>query len=247
MNYASLRVAADAGVAMFRIRDSDLSQLEKHIFKRYPSREWGTFFRFGFRRTKWGIAIYFIEGIWPEPGDLDRQSGMTKFHENYSRRAFHESGNHEGLAVGVIHSHPVDCPVRPSDLDDDMDSYFASEMTAFSGGRPYCSLIFERSAEGLSFSGRIYDRGVWLPVESLISVGPHVSRWRSQLLPDMSCLDTLLTESPTARLQSVMGPESKQRLRDAVVGVIGNSGTGSPAIEVLARAGVGKFILVDPQ
>lgn len=36
------------------------------------------------------------------------------------------------------------------------------------------------------------------------------------------------------------------RLRKAVVAVIGAGGTGSMAIEVLARAGVGKLIIVDP-
>lgn len=240
-----LNVSMDAGTGLVRIRESDLMRLEKHLFQRYPHREWGTFFRFGYRRTSWGIVVCFVDGLWPVSGDLDRQTALTTFNEDYSRRAFHESANVDGLAVGVVHSHPVDCPVHPSDLDDDMDSYFAKEFAAFSGGRPYCSLIFERSDRGLSFSGRIYDRGQWLPVSSIISVGDTVSRYRSQLMS--AELSVVESESPTARLQSLMGAQAELRLQNSTIGVVGNSGTGSPTVLVLARARVGSFVVVDPQ
>ena len=240
-------VSEDAGTCLVRIREADLAKLEKHLFQRYPRREWGTFFRFGFRRTSWGIVVCFVDGLWPGPGDLDRQTALTTFHEDYSRRAFHESANVDGLAIGVVHSHPVGCLVRPSDLDDDMDEYFARELTSFSNGRPYCSLIFERSDRGLSFSGRIYDRGQWLSVSSMISVGQTVSRWQSQLVPFTASTIESEFESPTARLQSLLGALSEQCLQNSTVGIVGNSGTGSPSVEVLARARVGNFVVVDPQ
>lgn len=247
MNEARLSVSADAGTGIVRIRATDLARLEKHLFKRYPHREWGTFFRFGYRRTPWGIAICFVDGLWPDLGDLDRQTSLTTFHEDYSRRAFHASSNVEGLAIGVVHSHPVGCPVRPSDLDDDMDGYFAEELASFSGGRPYCSLIFERTNDSLSFSGRVYDRGQWLAVSSMISVGETVRRWRSQLMPAEPSVIEPTEESPIARLQSLMGATTERRLHDATIGVVGNSGTGSPVALVLARARVGNFVVVDPE
>jgi len=247
MSSDHLVVSSDAGTGLVRICETDLVQLEKHLFQRYPHREWGTFFRFGYRRTSWGIAVCFVDGLWPGPGDLDRQTALTTFHEDYSRRAFHESSNVDGLAIGVAHSHPVGCPVRPSALDDDMDGYFAEELASFSGGRPYCSLIFERSERGLSFSGRIYDRGRWLPVSSMVGVGETVNRWRSQLMPLGLNVIESSEESPTARLQSLMGAPSELRFRDSTVGVVGNSGTGSPIVAVLARARVGNFAVVDPQ
>ena len=114
-------LAESAGVGVLRIRAEDLERLEKHLFQRYPNREWGTFFRFGYRRTAWGVVICFVEALWPAPGELDRQSDITKFHAEYSRRAFHASASAEGLAIGVAHSHPVGCPTTPSFLDDDMD------------------------------------------------------------------------------------------------------------------------------
>lgn len=240
-------VSSDVGTGLVRIREADLMQLEKHLFQRYPHREWGTFFRFGYRRTSWGIVICFVDGLWPGRGDLDRQTALTTFHESYSRRAFQESENVDCLAIGVVHSHLVGCAVRPSALDDDMDGYFAEELASFSGGRPYCSLIFERSKSGLSFSGRVYDRGQWLPVSSMISVGETVNRWRSQLMPVSLSVVESPGESPTARLQSLMGDPSELRFRNSTVGVVGNSGTGSPIVAVLARAHIGNFVVVDPQ
>ncbi len=54
-------------------------------------------------------------------------------------------------------------------------------------------------------------------------------------------------ESVTARLELLYGSGAAERLRASRVAVIGCSGTGSPAIECLARAQVGEFVLVDYQ
>ena len=128
-----------------------------------------------------------------------------------------------------------------------MDEYFARELAAYSGGAPYCSLILERNDHfGLSFSGRVYDRGDWLPVGDLLTVGARLERQTSALIVSPSAREVANVET-TARLQSLMGDVSARRLRGATVGVIGCSGTGSPAIHVLARAEVGEFVLVDPE
>jgi hypothetical protein len=50
----------------------------------------------------------------------------------------------------------------------------------------------------------------------------------------------------TARLSAAFGEEAAARLRRATVAVIGAGGTGSAAIETLARAGVGRLVIVDP-
>ena len=159
--------------------------------------------------------------------------------------AFHASASAEGLGIGVAHSHPVGYPTSPSSLDDDMDDYFARELASFSGGRPYCSLIFERSQSmGLTFSGRIWDRGQWLPVESLISMGRQVRRYASQLQPPRTVVRELAPDQDvTARLRLLLGETSEARLRASTAAIVGCSGTGSPAIEVLARARVGNFVI----
>lgn len=243
----TIRPADDGRRAVVRVRTDDRERLERHVFKRYPHREWGTFFRFGWTRTPWGLAVNFVSALLPGAGDLDRQTDLTTFREQYSRRAFQAAAGPERLGVGVVHSHPAGYATSPSPLDDDMDEYFARELAAFSGGLPYCSLIFERNAgTGFSFSGRVYDRGEWLPVGELLTVGPRLERQTSALIrpPGGAAAGG---EAATERLRSLIGGESAGRLRRATVGVVGCSGSGSPAIHVLARAGVGDFVLVDPE
>lgn len=247
----AIPMTADGSQSVVRIRSGDRERMEKHLFQRYPYREWGSFFRFGWRRTQWGVAIFYIDGLWPEAGDLDRQTGLTTFREQYTRRAFQAARDVPGLGIGVIHSHPANYGTWPSALDDDMDRYFSREFSSFTGGAPYCSLIFQRSKEkGFTFSGRVYDRGHWLPASELITVGARIDRERSEILdfsPSLVDPVVLPNEATAERLASLMGSRSLRRLQSSVVGVIGCSGTGSPAIEVLARAQVGEFVLVDPE
>ena len=232
---------------ILRICESDLRRLEKHLFQRYPQREWGTFFLFGYRRTSWGLALSYAEPFFPGSGDLDRNTGITRFADQYSRRAFRHAAT-VPLATGVCHSHPEGYRTWPSPLDDDMDGYFAREFRAFSGGVPYCSIILQRSAKtGLTFTGRVFDKGEWLTVETLLSVGDRIQRFQSEFGLDFENDSSLPEESTTARLESMMGTKSALRLKGANIGIIGSSGTGSPAAHVLARANVGGFVLVDPE
>ena len=245
-----IQIARCGQTGLIRIRKTDRDALEKHLFRRYPQREWGTFFRFGFRRTSWGVALSFVEPILPLLGDMDHQTDLTTFRDQYSRRAF-QAARERGLAVGVIHSHPEGWRTWPSLLDDEMDRYFAREFAAFSGGAPYCSLILQRSEmTGLTFSGRIYDRGNWIPVDHLLTVGSEIERHESELGVSGNVLGPeqhAPTRETTARLEAVLGKRSVMRLKGATIGIVGCGGIGSPAIHVLARAGVGGFVLVDPQ
>lgn len=243
------QVVSDGRFAILRIRKQDRDRLEKHLFQRYPDWEWGTFLRFGFRRTSWGIALSFVDSILPEPGDLDRQSGATVFKEQYTLRAMRIAERRE-LSIGVSHSHPAECLVCPSSLDDDMDSYFAKEVAAYGAGMPYLSLIVQRSRErGFTFSGRVHDRGEWFPLTTLLTVGDQLERESAEGIATNSIghLRNTHGESTTARLEQVLGTSGAVRLSQAKIGIIGCSGTGSPAVEVLARAGVGEFALADPQ
>lgn len=247
---SGLPLVEDNRSTILRIRCSDLARLEKHAFRRYPHREWGTFFQFGYRRTLWGLALSYVDGLWPHLDDLDRQVDLTRFRDQYSRRAFHQAAAGP-LAIGVVHSHPEGCHTWPSALDDDMDKYFARELSAFGGGIPYCSMIVQRSPDtGFTFTGRVFDRGEWLPVETLFAIGERIDRFTSEASEvafDEGATESDASESARARLMAVLGQRSLERLRDATVGIVGCSGTGSPAIHVLARAGVRGFVLVDPE
>jgi hypothetical protein len=93
---------------LFRITATDREKLQKLLFKRYPHHEWGSFFRFGYRVTPWGIHVSFVDAIEPQPGDLKRDSGIVEFDARYILRAQLALADTE-LGIGVIHSHPEDC------------------------------------------------------------------------------------------------------------------------------------------
>ncbi len=237
----------DGREGLWRIRADDKQKLLRLLFHRYPEREWGTFFRFGFRRTAWGILLAYVDMLVPEPGDLDRRSGIVEFRPGYIQRALTSFDDHP-LGIGMIHSHPEGCGVLPSMTDDDMDSYFSEEFERFSAGRPYASIIVAKNEDGeLRFSGRLFDRGEWFELTTALTVG-------AELLREQSATGRRFTTrgEETAngrileRVAQLLGPQTPQKLRNAAVGVVGASGTGSPALNVLARSRIGKIVVVDP-
>lgn len=243
-----IRIIQNGREALWRITEADREKLLRLLFHRYPDSEWGTFFRFGYRRTRWGILVTWVDTMKPESGDLDRNSPLVEFRPAYIRRAMAALESDE-LGVGVIHSHPQDSAPLPSRADDDMDSYFAEEFERFGNGRPYASLIVARNANReLSFSGRVFDRGSWLPVKNCLVGGERLSREKARQEANLFATTHKSTANGTTqeRLTQLLGADAPQRLHNAVVGVVGCSGTGSPAIHLLARAEIGELVLVDP-
>lgn len=242
-----IRLNQDGREALWRITEVDRKELLRLLFHRYPESEWGSFFRFGYRRTRWGVLITWVDTLKPNAGDLDRHSPLVEFRPAYIRRALAALESDE-LGIGVIHSHPQDCAPFPSRSDDDMDSYFAEEFERFGNGRPYASLIVSRNSHHeLSFGGRIFDRGVWLSINECLVVGEKCLREEAR---QMSSNEFTISEpepnGTQERLAQLLGVNAPNRLHRAVIGVVGCSGTGSPAIHVLARAELGELVLVDP-
>jgi hypothetical protein len=161
--------------------------------------------------------------------------------EPYTLRVALAAENHP-LAVGVVHSHPEGCAPHPSSIDDDMDDYYGRYFTDFATGRPYVSLIFSQVDGELALSGRVLWQNKWL----------QVSRFAIERIPTQTWVggnEPPPEEEPrkrTARLNAAFGYEAASRLRRSSVAVIGAGGTGSAAIENLARAGVGRIVIVDP-
>lgn len=236
---------------LFRITEPERKKFEKLLFQRHPAREWGSFFRFGYRRTAWGLAITFVSAMPPLPGELDRQSPIVSFRAQYISRATKEL---EGtpFGIGIAHSHPQGYGVSPSPSDDDMDEYFADLFEPYGNSRPYSSLIVNRRENGeLVFSGRVFDAGKWFPIsEFIVPDFPYARLKNDEIeMPEPMVFNSGSEdqESVTARLEQLYGKNAAQKLRESRVGIIGCSGTGSPAIECLARAGVSEFVIVDYQ
>jgi hypothetical protein len=230
---------------LFRITAADREKLQEFLFKRYPHREWGGFFRFGYRVTSWGIHVSFVDAIEPQPGDLKRDSGIVEFDARYILRAQLTLADMR-LGIGVIHSHPQDCSTFASSLDDDMDDYFSREFATYSNGRPYVSIRVSRTSEGqFRFNGEARVSGEQIPVTEWLTVGVELQRETAE--PCSTIENTAsTTDERTARLRELIGQRAG-RLRSSTVAVIGCSGLGSPAVHVLVRAGVRRFVLVDPE
>ncbi len=232
-------------VCLFRITARDRKKLEALVFKRYPHREWGSFFRFGYRITSWGLHISFVDAIEPEPGELKRESGIVEFEAMYILRA-QLALTETKLGIGVIHSHPQGCGTFASSLDDDMDAYFSREFSVYGEGRPYVSLRVARDDEGIfSFTGEAWLKGEQVTVTEWFTVGEELQREQAEQAFGIGS-ETDAADERMARFTELIG-ERAERIRNSSVGVIGCSGLGSPAVHVLVRAGVRRFVLVDPE
>jgi len=231
---------------LLRITAADRQRLESLVFKRYPEKEWGSFFLFGYRITRWGLHISFVETLCPHSGDLDEHSGIVEFNARYILRAQLQA-EATALAVGVIHSHPQNSGTGASMLDNDMDSYFAREFHNYTPGRPYVSVRVALSSTGaFTFSGEAWVANETMPITNWLTIGEQLERHAAEsiLFGYRNFEDR---DEPRARLTELLGESAGIRLRNATVGVVGCSGLGSPAVHVLVRAGVSRFVLVDPE
>jgi len=239
-----MKIFTNKKFCLFRITAADRNKLQKLLFRRYPDHEWGSFFRFGYRLTKWGIHVSFVGAMEPQPGDLKEESAIVEFNAKYILRAQMALAQN-GLGIGVIHSHPEDCSTFASSLDNDMDDYFSHEFANYGEDRPYISLRISKSADGsFRFGGEAWFKGKRMPVIEWITAGTKLERETSETA-GVTKNGSFLGDC-AARLKELLGG-CTQRLPNAVVGVVGCSGTGSPAIHVLVRAGVRHFILIDPE
>lgn len=226
--------------AIFRAAKPELSELLRLAFLRYPNREWATFIRCGWRETPSGLVLTLAGLDAPAVGDLDVLASHVVIPEPYTVRVALAAADHP-LGIGIVHSHPAGYAPTPSDLDDDMDAYYAGYFPDFAPGRPYVSLILVKSKEGLEVSGRVHWRERWHAIARFLLELTPSRTWVAGRKPSHAT-----APQRTARLTAAFGHAAAARLRDATVAVIGAGGTGSAAIEVLARAGVGRLVIVDP-
>src|SRR5207247_1644768 len=122
------------------------------------------------------------------------------------------------------------------------------EFERFSAGRPYGSIIVAKNEAGeLRFSGRVFDRGEWFDLTMTLTVGTQLLREESARARRFKTRGReIANRDILKRVAQLLGPETPQKLRNATVGVVGASGTGSPALNILARSKIGKIVVVDP-
>jgi len=234
--------------ALIRVDQETFRLLESILRERYPRDEGGAIVHFGWRDTPDALVLSLAEVIVPGEDDVDRDVPNIRFREPYLLRCALRADSHP-LALGVVHSHPEGSGTGPSWIDDDMDGYVSRYFSSFAPDRPYPSLVFafdeqttDAEPQRISATGRVWYRDEWHPVDRFAIEGRDVTI-------DGYSTPSVLTETSqrcVSRLSSAFGVEAAERLANATVAVVGAGGTGSPALEVLARAGVGNLISVDP-
>ena len=148
-----------------------------------------------------------------------------------------EAAEKRDLAILKIHSHPGGFP-HFSDTDDASDKdLFNSVFGWTDSASPMASTVM--LPNGRMFGRAIMPTGEFRELSSILVPGDDINFW----VPNAG---SGKTAAFTQRHAQLFGAGTTRRLREMAVAVIGCSGTGSPVIEQLARLGVGRFVLVDP-
>lgn len=144
----------------------------------------------------------------------------------------------EDLAILKVHSHPNGFP-QFSTVDDKSDRELFDSVFGWTGSTfPHASAIMLPDEAGTMFGRAILPNGTFQQLDSILVPGDNLRFWTTN---DIGKLPSF-----TQRHAQLFGSGTTQKLREISVAVVGCSGTGSPVIEQLARLGVGRFVLVDP-
>jgi hypothetical protein len=147
-----------------------------------------------------------------------------------------EEASRGDLAVLKIHSHPGGYP-QFSSIDDESDADLFNSVFGWTDSAfPHASAIMLPG--GRMFGRAALPDGSFQTLDSILVPGDDLHYW----IPE--CGDRVAAFAQ--RHAQLFGAGTTRRLREMSVAVIGCSGTGSPMIEQLARLGVGRLVLVDP-
>ncbi len=148
-----------------------------------------------------------------------------------------ERASRTNLAIVKIHSHPGGYG-EFSETDDRSDEdFFGSVYGWMDTDDLHASAIM--LPRGRIFARTIDVQGHFGRIDLVSVAGSDLQYW-----PASSEYSSYM--SFAKRHAQLFGTETVSRLRRLSVAVVGCSGTGSPLIEMLARLGVGRLVLVDP-
>ncbi len=140
------------------------------------------------------------------------------------------------LALVKLHSHPNNL-AEFSEQDDISDQELFSSVHGWvDDDLPHASVVM--LPDGQMFGRAVGPDGRYTPLSSIAVAGDDISFWHQA--PQQAASDVLASH------EQLFGEGTLRRLRHLSVAVVGCSGTGSIVVEQLARLGVGKLTLVDP-
>jgi hypothetical protein len=142
----------------------------------------------------------------------------------------------KGQAIVKVHSHPAGYKAF-SRTDDDSDlSLFASITSLLDDELPHASAIM--LPDGEMFGRVVANDGFVDDLYSILCVGDDIRIWQRPA--------GWRNDGFTLRHAQAFGSGTTALLRSLSVAVVGCSGTGSIVVEQLARLGVGRLVLIDP-
>lgn len=174
------------------------------------------------------------------PVEDDEIKSADHLHISWSTQRFVHllaRAEREGLALGIAHSHPCGL-ARFSSQDDNNEAELARLAQNRNGERAlFPSLLF---SEGQFVAGR-----VWLSPDVVIDLSYARTvggAWRTVFFTEeRACVIPAL-----ARQELALGAGFNRLMRHMRVGVVGAGGTGSPLLQQLARMGIGRIAVFDP-
>lgn len=180
--------------------------------------------------------VLTVQKIFPVPhAQCSRQSDQVTWPTSIVDTLIAEAYGRK-LAIVKVHSHGGNWRFF-SNFDDHSDkSLFASVSSLLGDDLPHASLIM--LTDGELFGRMIGDGNIIDPISSITVVGDDLRIWREHC-PGMA-------DAFALRHAQAFGRGTTEILRTLSIAVIGCSGTGSIVIEQLARLGVGRLILIDP-
>jgi hypothetical protein len=147
-----------------------------------------------------------------------------------------EEAGRRDLVILKIHSHPGGYP-QFSSVDDESDTDLFNSVFGWTDSEfPHASAVM--LPDGRLFGRAILRDGSFQPLDSILVPGDDIHFWTSEYGGTVPAF--------AQRHAQLFGSGTTRRLREMAVAVVGCSGTGSPVIEQLARLGVGRLVLVDP-
>lgn len=147
-----------------------------------------------------------------------------------------EMASQRDLAILKIHSHTGGYRDFSS-IDDESDKDLFNSVFGWTDSTfPHASAVM--LPQGRMFGRAILPNGTFQPLDSILVPGDDLHFW----IPDRGGSLPAFAQ----RHAQLFGSGTTRRLREMSIAVVGCSGTGSPVIEQLARLGVGRLVIVDP-
>jgi len=219
--------------ASLRISGMHYEVLKKHLF---PGDDLeAVAFAICGRHQGEGEEVLTVLKIVPVPYNVCKRAWSQVAWPTNILAQFLDEARRRRFGVVKFHSHPKTFD-EFSDADNESDlKTFSSVFSWLDDGESHGSAVM--LPDGRIF-GRSIQRNGWQPFFVISVIADDICYWHSS---SAESNDTAAFEAQS----QIFGAGTTARLRKLRVGVVGCSGTGSIAVELLARLGVGAFVLVD--